>query len=148
MSDILVCRYYFEISVCKYTAKQTGLKNWPVPALCAHVSGWGCRNEVDGMRHAEASIPYLDRVWLGSKPKPDSEAVELQIGGHHVVTARRIGRERQTMACAWLQIDGDVRGRRVQGADVPQVIDVVAVTIADRVVIFADEDLQNSVSAT
>lgn len=57
-------------------------------------------------------------------------------------------RKRQPMACAWLQIDGDVRGRRIQGADVPQVIDVVAVTITDRVIIFADEDLQNSVSAT
>lgn len=46
------------------------------------------------------------------------------------------------MACAGLQIDGDVGCSWIKGADVPQVVDVVAVAIADGVVIFTDKDLQ------
>lgn len=51
------------------------------------------------------------------------------------------------MACAGLQVDGDVGCSWIEGADVSQVVDVVAVAIADGVVIFTNEDLQISVSA-
>lgn len=72
----------------------------------------------------------------------------LQIREHDLIAGCRVRGQSQPVACAGLQIDRDVGRKWVEGTDVFQVVDVLTVAIADRVVIFADEYLRILLSAT
>lgn len=81
-------------------------------------------------------------LWLGSRPGQDLEAVGLQIREHDLMAGCRVRGQSEPVACAGLQIDRDVGCNWVEGTDVFQVVDVLTVTIAYRVVIFADQYLR------
>lgn len=108
-----------------------------------------CRNGIDdGVRqtemwnHRDHCWIWAPLKWLVSKPKADLEAVGFQIREHDLITSCRVRGQGQPMTCSGLQIDGDVGCSWIKGADVPQVVDVVAVAIAGGIVIFTNEDLQ------
>lgn len=72
----------------------------------------------------------------------------LQIREHDLIAGCCVCGQSQPVACAGLQIDRDVGCNWVEGADVFQVVDVLTVAVADRVVIFANEYLRILLSAT
>lgn len=73
--------------------------------------------------------------------KPSSQTIGVKVRKHHLIPSGSIRRERQAMACARLQIDRDVFRSGIEPADVFNVVDIIAVSIADGKIVLSHEYL-------